>query len=60
MATRTPDKANLLKVERDEIQTASWYLLLDLARYLRDYIPNVPPRSRSSRPIRHSIPRSKA
>ena len=37
----TPDKANLLKVEREQIQTASWYLLLDLARYLRDYIPNV-------------------
>ena len=37
----TPDKANLLKIEREQIQTASWYLLLDLARYLRDYIPNV-------------------
>ena len=37
----TPNKANLVKVEREQIQTASWYLLLDLVRYLRDYIPNV-------------------
>ena len=30
-----------LKVLREKLQTASWYLLVDLLQFLRDYLPNV-------------------
>ncbi len=30
-----------LKTTREQIQTTSWYILLDFARLLREYIPNV-------------------
>jgi hypothetical protein len=31
----------LLKKTREQIQTVSWYILLDLARYLEQYLPEV-------------------
>jgi hypothetical protein len=33
-------KANL-KSQREQIQTISWYILLDFAKYLEQYLPNV-------------------
>ncbi|MFH7319199.1 hypothetical protein ACHHRT_01165 [Desulfurivibrio sp. D14AmB] len=35
------DHLRLLRTARDEIQTTSWYLLLDFARLLRDQLPAV-------------------
>ena len=35
------DRKRLLLSSRDEIQTASWYVLLDFARFLRDHLPAV-------------------
>jgi hypothetical protein len=37
----TPHQDTLIKAAREQIQTVSWYILLDFARYLHDYIPNV-------------------
>ena len=34
-------KKKSLKESREQIQTASWYVLLDFAKLLRQYIPNV-------------------
>jgi len=38
-----PAQANAdnIKLTREKIQTVSWYILVDLANFLRDYIPNV-------------------
>jgi hypothetical protein len=38
----TPEaKTFLRKVTREQIQTSSWYLLLDFAKLLKDHIPNL-------------------
>ncbi|MFT5082075.1 MAG: hypothetical protein ACI9Y1_000097 [Lentisphaeria bacterium] len=34
-------KINNLKIAREKIQTTSWYILVDLAQLLKDYVPNV-------------------
>jgi len=34
-------KINNLKTTREKIQTTSWYILVDLVQFLKDYIPNV-------------------
>jgi len=35
------DRRRLLLTSRDEIQTSSWYVLLDFAKFLRDHLPAV-------------------
>jgi hypothetical protein len=35
------DKIRIMRTARDEIQTSSWYVLHDFARFLRSYLPNV-------------------
>jgi hypothetical protein len=35
------DRRRLVLTSRDEIQTASWYVLLDFAKFLRDHLPAV-------------------
>lgn len=30
-----------LNITREKIQTTSWYILVDLAKFLKDYVPNV-------------------
>ena len=40
-APRTAEKRARLKVERERIQTASWFTLLDFARYLAAYLKPV-------------------
>jgi hypothetical protein len=37
----TPHQDTLIKAAREQLQTVSWYILLDFARYLDDYIPGV-------------------
>lgn len=36
-----PDTSTLLKESREQLQTVSWYVLLDLSKYLAQYLPNV-------------------
>lgn len=35
------DKARILKTARDQIQTGSWYILLDFANFIEKYLNNV-------------------
>lgn len=35
------DRQRLLRTARDQLQTGSWYVLLDLARFLRERLPQV-------------------
>ena len=35
------DLSNLLVASREQIQTVSWYILLDFANYLQQYLPEV-------------------
>lgn len=35
------DKARIVRTTRDEIQTGSWYVLLDLAQFLHQHLPRV-------------------
>jgi len=35
------DKARVLRTTRDEIQTGSWYLLLDFAKFIKQYLPQI-------------------
>ena len=39
--TRSEVQHALLKTAREQIQTVSWYILLDLAQYLEQYLPAV-------------------
>ena len=45
LADRPPDydyqKSLVLKAAREQIQTVSWYVLLDFYKYLKDYLPDV-------------------
>ncbi len=36
-----PDTSVLIKNSREQLQTMSWYILLDLSKYLAQYLPNV-------------------
>jgi len=36
-----PDFSTLIKNSREQLQTISWYILLDLSKYLAQYLPNV-------------------
>lgn len=36
-----PDKKDIIKTTREQIQTASWYILLDLAKFLENNLSNV-------------------
>jgi hypothetical protein len=36
-----PDFSILIKNSREQLQTMSWYILLDLSKYLAQYLPNV-------------------
>jgi hypothetical protein len=36
-----PDFSTLIKNSREQVQTMSWYILLDLSKYLAQYLPNV-------------------
>jgi hypothetical protein len=36
-----PNFSTLIKNSREQLQTMSWYILLDLSKYLAQYIPNV-------------------
>ena len=38
---KAPDTSILIKNTREQIQTMSWYILLDLSKYLALYLPNV-------------------
>ncbi|HEX8499328.1 MAG TPA: hypothetical protein VF659_01960 [Pyrinomonadaceae bacterium] len=38
---KAPDTSVLIKNSREQIQTMSWYILLDLSKYLALYLPNV-------------------
>jgi hypothetical protein len=38
---KAPDTSILIKNSREQIQTMSWYVLLDLSKYLALYLPNV-------------------
>lgn len=40
-ATVDQDTARALKSARDQLQTGSWYVLLDLANFLASYLPDV-------------------
>jgi hypothetical protein len=40
-AARDEDRQRMLRTVRDEIQTGSWYVLLDFARFLHTHLPNV-------------------
>jgi hypothetical protein len=40
-APKDADKAAKLKIEREQIQTASWFVLLDFAKYLETYLKPV-------------------
>ena len=35
------DKARIMRTTRDEIQTGSWYVLLDFARFLCQHLPHI-------------------
>lgn len=35
------DKRTLIKNSREQMQTISWYVLLDMSKYLAQYLPNV-------------------
>ena len=35
------DKAKVINSTRDQIQTGSWYILLDFAKYLQQYLPKI-------------------
>ena len=35
------DRRRLLRTSRDEIQTGSWYVLLDFAKFLEKYLPDI-------------------
>jgi hypothetical protein len=35
------DKIRIMRTARDEIQTSSWYVLHDFARFIRSYLPRV-------------------
>ncbi len=36
-----PDTSVLIKNSREQLQTMSWYILLDLSKYFAQYLPNV-------------------
>lgn len=38
---QTGDHKRLMRTSRDEIQTGSWYVLLDFARFLQNHLPDV-------------------
>jgi hypothetical protein len=38
---QTNDRKRLLRTFRDEIQTGSWYVLLDFARFLQNHLPDL-------------------
>jgi hypothetical protein len=35
------DRKRLMRTSRDEIQTGSWYVLLDFARFLQEHLPDI-------------------
>jgi len=35
------DKIRIMRTARDEIQTSSWYVLLDFSRFLKEHLPRV-------------------
>ena len=35
------DKEQAIRTARDQIQTGSWYVLLDLAKFLKEYLPDI-------------------
>jgi hypothetical protein len=41
LSNNLPALARSIKATREQIQTVSWYILLDLAKLLKQYIPNV-------------------
>jgi hypothetical protein len=40
-AARDADRQRMVRTARDEIQTGSWYVLLDFAQLLHDHLPSV-------------------
>lgn len=36
-----PAAKSNLKISREKIQTTSWYVLVDLVQFLKDYVPNI-------------------
>ncbi len=49
--TDTADRARALRAVRDRLQTGSWYVLLDLAAFLRDHLPAVWACLRGEKPL---------
>jgi len=39
--TRAADRKRLMRTARDEMQTGSWYVLLDFARFLQSHLPDI-------------------
>lgn len=38
---KKPDRLRLLRTSRDEIQTGSWYVLLDFAKFMQSHLPDI-------------------